>query len=101
MTQTILQHIKSAMMCEELYIGLAISEESLNLIDEKRDNCGEMSLTSQVDDIRKANEKILIYINSIRNKQRIVTPAQISKQLGFSQDFVESILIANGFQEDY
>ncbi len=101
MTQSILQHIKAAMMCEELIIGLAISEESLCVLDEERGNCGIMSPSAQMDDIQKANEKILNYINSIRNTQRVVTPTQISKELGYSQDFVEIILIANGFQEDY
>lgn len=101
MTQTILQHIKSVMMCEELTIGLAISEDSLCVLDEERGNCGSMSPSSQADDVQKANKKILLYINSIRDNCRTVTPAQISKELGFSQEFIESILIANGFQEDY
>ena len=101
MTQNILQHIKAVKMCEELGIELAISEEALSIKDEERGNCGTMSPSSEVTDIQKANKKILLYIDSIRDKQRIITPAQISKELGFSKDFVESILIANGFKEDY
>ncbi len=101
MTQSIFQHIKAAMMCEELTIGLTISEDSLCVLDEERGNGGAMSPSAQFDDIQKANKKILNYINSIRDTQRVVTPAQISKELGFSQEFVETILIANGFQEDY
>lgn len=57
MNQNILQQIKATMMCEELTIGLAISEESLCIIDEERDNCGAMSPSAQVDDIQKANKK--------------------------------------------
>lgn len=100
MINNIYQHIKAVLMCEELGIELAISEDSLCILNEKRGNCGAMSLSAQVDDIQKANEKILNYIDSIRGKQRIVTPAQISQKLGYSQNFIETILIANGFKED-
>lgn len=96
----ITQHIKQALVCGELSISLSDHEEALCILDEKRDNCGMMSPSTQVNDIQKANEKILLYIDSLREKQRCVTPAQISKDLGYSQDFVEAILIANGFQED-
>lgn len=98
---TIIQHIKAVMMCEELTLSLAISEDALCVMDEERDNCGAMSPSAQVDDIQKANKKILNYILSIKDKQRTITPAQISIELGYSKDFVETILIANGFQEDY
>ena len=100
MTQTILQIIKASMMCEELIVNLDINEEDLCILNEKRDNCGAMSISAQVDDIQKANKKILLYIDSIRDKQRVITPAQISIELGYSKEFIETILIANGFLED-
>lgn len=99
----IIDIIKAATMCEELVTALSISEELLILTEEKKENCncGRMSPSAQADDIQKANKKILLYIGSIKDKQRTITPAEISKKLGFSQDFIETILIANGFQEDY
>lgn len=97
---TIFNHIKATMMCTVVTSRLSDYEDSLSIIDEERDNCGIMSNLTQANDVIKANEKILLYIDSLRGKQRVVTPAQISKDLGYSQDFIESILIANGFQED-
>ena len=97
----IIDSILANMMCIEAGTLLNINEESLILLDEERENCAEMSPISQMDDIRKANEKILLYIDSIKDKQRTITPAQISIELGMSKDFVESILLANGFEEDY
>lgn len=100
MTYDIYQHITSSMMCIDTIAALAIHEESLTIIDEERENQGMMSPSTEANDIVKANEKILLYINSISSKQKIVTPAQISKELGMSEIFIENILIANGFQED-
>lgn len=65
--------------------------------DNNLDNCGTMD---QAKDIERANKKILEHIDSLRGKQRVVTPAQISKELGMSEEFIESILIANGFGVD-
>lgn len=88
------------MMCIDASIALAIDEESLITIDEERGNQGIMSPSTEANDIMKANKKILIYIDSIKDKQRIITPAQLSKELGISEVFIENILIANGFEED-
>lgn len=92
--------IKATMMCMEAGAALAINEESLTISDEERDNCGEMSSITEFNDIVKANEKILHYIDSLGGKQRVVTSSQISKELGISQMFIEDLLVANGFEED-
>ena len=97
----IYQYITSTMMCMSSVAALAINEDTLTMIDEERDNCGTMSPSTEANDIIKANEKILIYIDSLRDKQRIITPNQLSKELGMSEIFIENILIANGFEEDY
>jgi len=97
----IYQHIKATMMCVESVAELIVDEELLITIDESRDNCGIMSPHAEAEDIMKANEKILLYISSISDKQRIITPNQLSKELGMSAAFIENILIANGFEEDY
>ena len=95
-----IQHIKAIIACEEAALRLAIHEESLNMIQSIEGNCGAMSPLSEANDIKNANEKILLYIDSIRDKQRTITPSQISKELGMSQDFIEAMLIANGFEGD-
>ena len=97
----IIDSILANMMCIEAETTLAINEKSLILSDEEKDNRAVMSPISQMDDIRKANNRILLYIDSIKDKQRTITPAQISIELGMSKEFVETILLANGFQEDY
>ncbi len=94
------QHITAAMMCIESVTALSINEESLTTTDDEKDNSGIMSPATEANDIIKANKKILLYIDSLRDKQRIITPAQISKVLGMSEVFIENILIANGFEED-
>lgn len=68
--------------------------------DNDLDNCGMMDQSSVFKDLERANRKILDYINSLRGKQRAVTPTQIAEELGMSSVFVESILIANGFEMD-
>jgi hypothetical protein len=99
--KNIFQHIESAMMCLESVKALAINEDALTIIDSERDNEGMMSPSSEANDIIKANKKILTYIDSLNGKQRIITPAQLSKELGMSELFIEGMLIANGFEEDY
>ena len=95
-----IQHIKAIIACEEAALRLAIHEESLNMIQSIERNCGAMSPLSEANDIKNANEKILLYIDTLRDKQVTVTPAQISEKLGMSQDFIEAMLIANEFEED-
>ncbi len=97
---SVIQIIKSSLFCKELDEELGFREEQLTLIDDLTDNCGTLSPSTEEDDIKKANKKILLYINSLKGKQRCVTPSQISKELGYSQNFIESILISNGFEED-
>lgn len=75
-------------------------EEMINNNDNNLDNCGMMDKASVFQDLERANRKILDYINSLRGKQVLVTPNQIAEELGMSSEFVESMLIANGFETE-
>lgn len=95
-----LQIIKASLFCDDVDKRLSLHEESLTEIDDQRENGGRLSPSAEANDIKEGNKKILLYIDSLRGKQRCVTPDQISKDLGYSKNFIESILMANGFQED-
>lgn len=96
----ILTELTAENMCRVSSMMLQNSEEAITESNNNLDNCGMMSPDTIFKDLERANIKILDYINSLRGKQRAVTPIQIAEELGMSSTFVESILIANGFEMD-
>lgn len=96
----IIYHIKAALLCDNAIYDLELREQALTLTDYELTNCGLLSPSCELKYIIKANKRILEYIDSLKGKQRLVTPIQISKELGLSKEFIEDMLIAHGFIEE-
>lgn len=88
--------LRSVEMCIDASNRLNLLTKSISEHDNELDNCGNLSHSQRMLDLKRAERRVLEYVNTLIGKESVISIPQLSRTLLLAEDVITVILEKNG-----
>lgn len=88
--------LRSVEMCTDASHRMNLLTKTIDKHNNELDNCGNLSHTQRMLDLKRAEKRVLEYVNILIGKESSISIPQLSKTLLLAEDVITIILEKNG-----
>lgn len=88
--------LRSVNMCIDASNRLNLFAETIDKHNNELDNCGNLSHTQRMLDLKRAEKRVLEYVNTLIGKESSISIPHLSRTLLLAEDVITVILERNG-----